>query len=120
MRFRSERGKSLIWNSEPLIMKALNKMILFLQSYTLHVPVWIRLLLVLGAFVMPTYWAVTGTGMYAALAEWQSGPTGGSHYIVISFGLPLIFFLLPALAILLVIGQFFPEIDPKTKKKSIF
>jgi hypothetical protein len=101
-------------------MKALNKMILFLQSYTLRVPVWIRLILVLGAFVMPTYWAVTGTGMYAALAEWQAGPPGGSHYIVISFGLPLIFFLLPALAILLVIGQFFPEIDPKTKKKSIF
>lgn len=100
-------------------MKKLNKMLLFLQSYTLRVPLWLRLLLILAACALPTYWAITDTGMYAALADWQAGSNGGSHYVVISIGLPLIFFLLPTLAILLVIAQFFPERDPKDKSGTL-
>jgi hypothetical protein len=102
-------------------MKKLQNAMNLLRSYTLRVPMWLRLLFIIGAFVVPLYWAVTFTGVYALLSEWQANLLG-EYYMLLSYLASVLFLLLPALAIILVIALFFPELDPKTTKnnKNIF
>ena len=90
-------------------MNAFVKMMNFLRSHSMRVPVWIRLTVMFIAFAIPLYWAFTDSGMYAAIARWQAGDDGGQYNIALAFLLPLLFFLLPAFAIILLIAQFFPE-----------
>lgn len=77
---------------------------------------WIRLLIIIPSFAVPAYWAITFTGMYAAIATWDAGGNGGEYSVTLAFLLPVLFFLLPGFAITLLIAQFFPEKnenDPK-------
>lgn len=95
-----------------MLMNFLEKGLNFLRSYSMRVPMWIRLLLILGAAALPGYWAMTDSGWYATVTLWQTGGGSGTYQPVISFGLPFIFFLLIALAIILILGNFFPEKHP--------
>jgi hypothetical protein len=98
-------------------MNAIQKAIFFLRSHTMRVPMWIRLIFILGAFALPLYWAITFTGLYAEIAIWQAGIFDSQKYSgTLTYLLCALILLLPCLALIMLVGQFFPEIDPNSEK----
>lgn len=87
------------------IEKALN----FLRSYSMRVPIWIRLLMLLPLFVLPVYWAITVSGPYFWVAELQAALFNGWYSPILAFLLVFLFLFLFVLATLVVLGNFFPE-----------
>ena len=94
------------------IEKALN----FLRSYSMRVPLWIRLLVLMPCFVAPGYWALTFSGPYLWVAELQTGPRGGEYSAALAYLLPCLLLLLFAGALIIVVGNFFPE-KPESETK---
>jgi hypothetical protein len=81
-----------------------------------RVPLWLRLVIIGVTIALPVYWMATFSGPYAWWSEMQAGWFHGSYDGRLSFLLSWLLLLLPALALVLVVGVLFPEVDPKDDK----
>ncbi len=90
-------------------MNPVEKGLNLLRSYSMRVPMWIRLVVIGVALVVPAYWAVTYSGMFRWVAELQMGGETGEYSATLAFLVPCLFFLLPGLALIIILGNFFPE-----------
>jgi hypothetical protein len=100
----------------PVAMNVFVKSMNFLRSYTMRAPMWLRLTVVGIAFAIPGYWAFTDTGLYHVITAWQLGAMGDQYSPVLSYMLSALFCLLPGLAVMMVLGTFFPEKHPDETK----
>jgi len=75
----------------------------------MRVPIWIRLLVLLPLFGLPVYWAITVSGPYFWVAEFQADLFDGWYSPILAFLLLFLFLFMFVLALLVVLGNFFPE-----------
>ena len=90
-------------------MNAFEKLMNLLRSYSMRVPLWIRLVLLAPAFLIPAYWMWDYSGLYRWVAEVQMGGPVGEYSATLAFLIPCLFFLLFILAVIVLLGNFFPE-----------
>jgi hypothetical protein len=97
-------------------MKAVEKFLNLLRSYTMRTPMWLRLLLIAPAFLLPAYWAYDFSGPYRYMAYLQTGGEAGEYSATLAYLVPCLVLLLLMVPVLILIGNFFPE-KPESETK---
>jgi hypothetical protein len=97
-------------------MKAIEKFLNLLRSYTMRVPMWLRLLLLAPAFLLPAYWAFDFSGGYSYMAYLQTGGEAGEYSATLAYIVPCLVLMLMALPVIILLGTLFPE-KPESETK---
>lgn len=74
----------------------------------LRIPLFIRLIVLLPALVIPVYWMITDTGLWRVISIFQAEKLfDGSHYIFLTGALCFLATVLSALLLIFLISFFF-------------
>jgi hypothetical protein len=79
------------------------------QARARQVPAWIRLPVIAAVFIATGYCVFANAGPYRFLAEAQAKLFDGKHYLMLSGGLTLLLFLVPAVVVMQLLGAAFAK-----------